>query len=86
MVPFVVLLLTKDSDFIKHHVIQALVFQEIFYITYLIASFLCFVLINFLIIPILFITQLILTIITIIKTIDGEYYKYPIDGKLTGRL
>ena len=86
IVPLIILLVVKDSDFVKHHAKQALVSQLAFYAAYAIAAILTVILIGLVILPILFIVQIVLTIIAIIKTVNEEYYKYPLTGSLADKL
>ncbi|MCD5406350.1 MAG: DUF4870 domain-containing protein [Desulfotomaculum sp.] len=84
--PLIILVLVKKSAFVTHHAKQALVSQGLFYIGYSIAALLCVILIGFVILPVLFVIQLIFTIIAIIKTLDNDYYAYPVTGQLAEKL
>lgn len=74
----IIWLIKKDDDpFIDHHGKQAMNFQITVFIAMLVSSLLTIVLIGLLLMPIVGIIFLVLTIIAIIKTVDGEEYEYP---------
>jgi uncharacterized Tic20 family protein len=77
--PLIVWLFKKDSSkFVDQEGKESLNFQISMLIYYAVAGVLCFVLIGFLILPVLGIFQLVVTIIAIIKAKDGFSYSYPI--------
>ncbi|WP_227874255.1 DUF4870 domain-containing protein [Tumebacillus algifaecis] len=80
LVPVVVLLLKTDDPFVKHHAKQALVLHAALVVAAFISWILCIVLIGFLLVPLVGIFGLVVTIIAIIRTIEGEYYRYPVAG------
>lgn len=61
---------------------EVLNFQITFTIYYIIAGALCFILIGFLILPILFILWVVFIVIAAIKTGNGEDYRYPMTIRL----
>lgn len=61
---------------------EVLNFQITFTIYYIIAGALCFILIGFLILPILFIIWAVFIVIAAIKTGNGEDYRYPMTIRL----
>lgn len=79
IVPLVIyLVVSKDNYYVRENAKQALVSQGFFYVSYAIAGILCFILIGFLILPILGIMEIVFTILAIIKSWNGEVYRYPI--------
>lgn len=77
-IPCLVLFLVKADDaFVKSHAREALNFCITMFIGYVIASILTFVLIGFLLFPVLGITWLVLLIIASVKASKGEEYRYP---------
>lgn len=75
--PLIVWLLKKDDPYIDYHGREVLNFQISFIIYYIIAGLLCFVLIGFLILPVLGLINLIFTIVAAVRAKDGERYQYP---------
>ena len=78
MVPLVIWLVKRaDSPEIDSTGKEVLNFQITYTIYSLIAGALCFVLIGFLILPIVLIVWLVCIIIAAVKTSNGEAYRYP---------
>ena len=78
MVPLVIWLVKRaDSPEIDSTGKEVLNFQITYTIYSLIAGALCFVLIGFLILPIVLIVWLVCIIIAAVKTSNGETYRYP---------
>lgn len=76
--PLIIWLIKKDeSAFVDYHGKEALNFQITLFIAYMVSFVLAFVLIGLLLIPILFLVQLILPILAGVAANKGEYYKYP---------
>lgn len=73
------LLLKKDQldPIVKAELVEILNFNISFYLYWMITGALFFVLIGFLIAPLLFIFHIILLIIGAVKHINGESYRYP---------
>lgn len=92
IIPLIIFLIKKDDEFVLAHAKQALVSQVAFLIGYFVSGLLIFLLtgflligfllIGFLLIPILAIMQIVFTIKATVKTMNGEYYDYPITGEL----
>ena len=82
IIPLIIFLIKKDDEFVLAHAKQALVSQVAFLIGYFVSGLLIFLLIGFLLIPILVIMQIVFTIKATVKTMNGEYYDYPITGEL----
>lgn len=80
ILPVIILLVKQDDPFVKHHAKQSLVFHAAVVVASLIASLLTIILIGFLLLPIIWVAGLVYTIIAIIRTVDGEYYRYPVAG------
>lgn len=78
--PLCIFLLKKEDPFVYEHAKQALVAHLVILIASAITSMLCFLLIGFLLMPILAIFWLMLfitSIIAAIKALDGQFYEYP---------
>ncbi len=76
--PLVVFLAKKDSSpFIRHHASEALNFQISLTIYLIVSAILIFIIIGIAMIAVLFIVDLICTIIGAIRASDGEGYRYP---------
>jgi len=80
ILPLVLMLVKNNEPFVRHHATQALVFHLIFWAASAISGFLMFVLIGFILLPIVSIFGLVVTIIAVIRTLDSDYYRYPISG------
>ena len=77
--PLIVWLLKRDeSPEIDAHGKEALNFQISMLIYNIIAGVFCLILIGFLILPILWVLNAVLSIIAAIKASDGELYRYPL--------
>ena len=78
LVPLAIWLIKRaDSPEIDAAGKEVLNFQISFSIYFLIAGALCWILIGFLILPILLIIWLICTILAAVRTSNGESYRYP---------
>jgi uncharacterized Tic20 family protein len=78
LIPLVIFLLKKDSPFVRDHAKEALIFHLATTIAVFISSILAFILIGFILTPLIVIFSIVVTIIAIIKAINGELYRYPI--------
>ena len=79
LVPLIVWLIKKDSHpFINQEGKEALNFQICITIYAWITALLCFVLIGFLIAPVLGIFVIVVCIIGTVKAADGTGYRYPL--------
>lgn len=77
--PLVIWLIKKDEfAFVDDQGKEALNFQISFTIYTFIAGVLCLLMIGILLLPVLFITQIVLMIVAAIKANDGEHYRYPL--------
>lgn len=85
--PLVIFLLKKDDPFVFDHARQALVAHLCILAASVVVGMLCFLLIGFLLLPILVIISIILivtSIIAAVRVMDGELYQYPfIQGLVT---
>jgi uncharacterized protein len=80
--PLVIWLLKKDKyPFVDYHGKEVLNFQLTVLIALLVSWVLVFILIGFVLLPAVVITAMVLTIIGIIKTANGEHYRYPFSFK-----
>ncbi len=83
VIPLLVWLNKKnESEFIDYHGKEVLNFQISMTIWYAIAGALCFVLIGFAILPILWIVSVVCSIMGGIKAKDGGNYHYPLTIRL----
>ncbi len=74
----IIWLIKKDDDpFVDHHGKQAMNFQITMFIASIVAALLTIVLIGLLLLPAVGILMIVMTIIAIIKTVDGDEYAYP---------
>ncbi|MCE5285679.1 MAG: DUF4870 domain-containing protein [Pelosinus sp.] len=79
--PLIIYLLKKDDPFVREHAKQALAAHLFLLILSTIIGVLCYILIGFLLLPILAIVGLIFFITSIlaaIKAADGQLYYYPL--------
>lgn len=79
-VPLIIFFWKKDDPFVQQHAKQALVAQAILVILGLITSFLMFILVGFLLLPILAIVGIVFFVTSLIaayKAFQGEPYEYP---------
>lgn len=83
MGPLIVWILKREeSDKVNVHGVRALNFQITFTIAMFVAGLTMFILIGFLLMPIIGIAGLIFTILAAIKTSQGEDYQYPFSLEL----
>ncbi len=76
--PLVILLIKKgESTFVEINAREAMSFQITVLIAVMISAWLCFFLIGFLLLGIIFITNFILVISAAIKAKKGENFRYP---------
>lgn len=77
--PLIIWLLKKDSsEFVDYHGRESVNFQLSMLIWIIIAVMLCFVIVGFVLLPILALVDLICPIIAAVKANDGQYYRYPL--------
>lgn len=87
--PLVIFLIKKDDSFVYDHAKQALVAHLSLLTISALVSILCFLLIGFLLLPILAVLWLVLLITSIlaaIKSLDGELYRYPLIQSLVDKI
>ncbi|WP_349408678.1 DUF4870 domain-containing protein [Pseudalkalibacillus sp. SCS-8] len=76
--PLVIWLMKKDEyEYVDYHGKEALNFQISYLIYYVVAGALTFVLIGFVLLPILIVLHLIFMIIGTLRASEGTYYRYP---------
>lgn len=76
--PLVVWLVKKDEiPFVDDQGKESLNFQITMAIAGIVCVFLCFVLIGFLLVPLLALAWLVFTVLAAVKANGGEYYRYP---------
>lgn len=81
--PLIIWSVKKDSHpFIDEQAKEALNFQICMMIYFLTAGLLTFILIGFILLPIIFIVQLVFIIIASVKANQGENYRYPLTFRL----
>lgn len=80
IVPFILILAANRDEFVRHHARQALVFHLVLLGMTIVAWILCLVLIGFLLLWLIPIFGLVMTIFAVIRTVDGDFYRYPICG------
>jgi hypothetical protein len=79
----IVWLLKKDDNaFIGEQAREALNFQITVLIGYMLAWVLAFLLVGFLLLPIIYIANLVLCIVAAVKVSKGEDYRYPLTLRL----
>ncbi|MFX3659619.1 MAG: DUF4870 domain-containing protein [Ectobacillus sp.] len=77
--PLLVWIFQKEkSKFVDREGKESLNFQVTMLIYYTVAGVLCFILIGFLLLPVLAVFQLVVTIIAAVKAKDGASYRYPL--------
>jgi uncharacterized Tic20 family protein len=78
LAPLILWLIKRDSSpFIEEHARESINFQITMTIAWLITGALMFVVIGFLILPILAVTDLVLVVLAAIQASRGEHYRYP---------
>lgn len=76
------LLKKDDSPFLGEQAREALNFQITVLIGYLLAWVLAFVLVGFLLVPVIYVANLVLCLIAAVRTSKGESYQYPLSLRL----
>ena len=80
--PLVVYFLYKDkSKFVAFHALQSLFFQLAVLVALSISGMLCFVLIGFILLPVVGLGALIYVIFAALKTYNGELFEYWLVGQ-----
>lgn len=76
------LLKKDDSPFLGEQAREALNFQITVLIGYLLAWVLAFLLVGFLLLPVIYVANLVLCLIAAVRTSKGESYQYPLSLRL----
>lgn len=83
LAPLIIWLVKRDqSPFIDHHGKEALNFQITMFIAWSTALVLVFVLIGLLLLPILFVIQIVVPIVAAVGANKGMWYRYPLTLRL----
>jgi uncharacterized Tic20 family protein len=81
--PLIIWLIKKGEDpFVDHHGKEALNFQITVAIALIVSWLLCFICVGFVLLPAVWIADLVFLIIASIKASNGEMYKYPLSIRL----
>lgn len=81
--PLILWLLKKDeSPAVNYHAKEALNFQITVSLALVVCAILTFILIGFILMPIVGISALVITVIAVIKASQGEPYRYPFSLRL----
>ena len=76
--PILFLILADDDDeLVKQNAKNALNFQIVVFAALVVSALLTFVLIGFLLLPLIGVIDLVLVLIATVRANDGEVYKYP---------
>lgn len=86
LVPLLVLLLKKESPFIRNHAREALVFQLVIHMAIYFSMLALYILIGFITLPILIIYGFIVIFLALLRTIDGKEFHYPITSRWAQKL
>ena len=77
--PLIIWQIKKDEfEFVDEHGKEALNFQISILIYALVAGLLCFVCIGFVLLPVVYLLDLIFLLIAAVKSNNGEHYRYPL--------
>jgi uncharacterized Tic20 family protein len=79
--PIVIMLVKPhDSEFIYHHAKQSLIFQVSMLVLTILTVVLCFVLVGFLLLPVVLVLHFAGPIVAGVRANEGKWYRYPIIG------
>lgn len=81
LVPLIIWLLHKTDDFVSDHAKQALVAHLVLLAASAATGILCFILVGFILLPLIAIIWLIMLVASImaaIRAFNGQYYNYPL--------
>lgn len=84
--PLIIYILKKDSEFVRHHAKEALMFHLGMIVALFISALLTIVLIGILLIPFFIIVYVVCTIIAIVKSVNSEPYCYPVTTHLAQKV
>lgn len=77
--PLVIWLVFKGrGPFLEHHAKEALNFSITMFIAIVVASFSLFILVGFVLLPLVVVWAFVLPIIAAVKAANGEWYRYPL--------
>ncbi|GAA5344228.1 hypothetical protein CLV97_10182 [Planifilum fimeticola] len=77
LLPLIILLLKRDSLFVRNHAREALVFHLFMILVMFLCKLLFIVLIGFLLLGIAFLFYAVTTVIAVIRSLSGGEYRYP---------
>ena len=78
--PLIIYLLWSEDEFVRFNAKQALVAHVILAVFALVSGILCFILVGFLLLPVLAVLAAVFfvsSIVATVKSYKGEYYRYP---------
>lgn len=78
----IVYLTNKEDDFVRFHAVQSVLFGLAAFIAFIVANMLISVLIGLLLVPLVSIAYIILWIMMMWKSYNGEKYYLPVIGKM----
>ncbi len=87
--PLLIYIIKKDDSFVREHALQAFVAHLALLVAGMAVGLLCFLLIGFLLIPVLIclgVLLLVTSLIATVKVLNGEMYYYPLIQGLIGKL
>lgn len=83
IIPLIIYLIKKDeSPFVRHHAAEALNFQIMVFIASMVSLVLMFLVIGFVLFPIVYIVNIILCIMASVAGNNGQWYRYPINMRM----
>ena len=80
--PIILLVKGNESNYVKHHAVEALNFSITVFLAVIVSAVLMIVLIGFLLLPVIGIGALILHILAAVAASRGEWYRYPINIRM----
>ena len=86
LLPLIILLLSRDSHFVRSHAREALVFHLFMIVVIFVCKLLFIILIGFLLIVIAFLFYAVTTVIGVIRAFSGWEYHYPITSQWAKKL
>lgn len=86
LLPLIVFLIKKDSDFVREHAKEALMFHIGMAAALFVSSLLIIIIVGLLLIPFFFIVYVVCTIIAVVNSLNGEPYYYPVTTHLAQKI
>lgn len=81
--PLIIFLMAKpDQPYAKHHAAESLNFQITLMLASIVTIALCFVLIGFVLLPVVVIGAFVLEILAAVAASRGEWYRYPVNIRM----